>query len=214
LKKAKTKPAHSQELVDVREWHHMEFAHYSFEVVRDALPRMLEGKWDGRAPEHYLTIVGLICVYARPFTWNEPVGNLSEEIVPEEFKELHRDIMRLRHKLFAHADASLTVGKDDYPNEAVIENDGQNIAIAVSRAAVKPIFLERMLPLVEALIKNTHQCRLKHFRKFSKTIRRLGKGEFRLNVTDPNAPIFVPLTEEEKLVRKKKRSAFDFSGIL
>ena len=200
--------------MDVREWHHMEFAHYSFEVVRDALPRMLEEKWDERAPEHYLTIVGLICVYARPFTWNEPVGNLSEEFVPEEFKELHRDIMRLRHKLFAHADASLTVGKDDYPNEAVIENDGQNIAIAVSRAAVKPIFLERMLPLVEALIKNTHQCRLKHFRKFSKTIRRLGKGEFRLNVTDPNAPVFVRLSEAEKLVRKKKRSVFDFSTIL
>jgi len=192
----------------------MEFAHYSFEVVRDALLRMPEGKWDEGAPEHYLTIVGLICVYARPFTWNDPVGNLSEEIIPEEFKELHRDIMRLRHKLFAHADASLTVGKDDYPNEAVIESDGETIAIAASRAAVKPIFLERMLPLVDALIKKTGYHRSRLAKKYAKTIRNLGKGEFRLNVTDPNGPIFVRLSEAEKLVREKKKSAFDFNTIL
>jgi hypothetical protein len=216
LKKAKTKPVASQEFQDVCQWYQMEFAHYSFEAVRDAIPRILEGKWDERAPEHYLTLVGLICVYARPFTRTD-VGKLSEEFVPEEpeeFRKLHGDIMTLRHQLFAHGDASLTVGKDDYPNEAVIENDGQKIAIAVSRASVKPIVVERMLPLAEALIEKTYWHRQRLFRKFSKTISRLGKGEFRLNVLDPDAPIFVPLTEEEKLVRKKKRSAFDFSEIL
>jgi hypothetical protein len=123
------------------------------------------------APEHYLTIAGLICVYARPFTHDDPVGKLPKEIVPEEFKELHGHIMTLRHQLFAHGDASLTVGKDDYPNETVIENDGQNIAIAVSRAAFKPTFLERMLPLVEALIEKTYYHRLKLSRKLSKTVR-------------------------------------------
>jgi hypothetical protein len=213
LKKEKTKAVPSQEFLDVRRWYQMEFAHYSFEAVRDAIPRILEGKWDERAPEHYLTLVGLICVYARPFTRTD-VGKLPEEIVPEEFKQLHDDIMKLRHKLFAHGDASLTVGKDDYPNEAVIESDGQNIAIAVSRAAVKPILVERMLPLVEALIEKTYWHRQRLARKFSKTIGRLGKGEFRLNVLDPDAPIFVSLSEDEKLVRQKKRSAFDFSSTL
>jgi hypothetical protein len=209
VKKAKSKLPPSPEFQDVRQWYQMEFAHYSLEVLRDALPRILEGKWDERTPEHYLTIVGLICVYARPFTYNEPVGKLPEKIIPAEFKALHDDIMTLRHKLFAHGEASLTVGKDDYPNEAVIESDGQNIVIAVSRAAVKPIFLQRMLPLVEALIEKTGYHRSKLAKKFSKTIRALGKGQFRLNVLDPNAPIFVPLSEDEKHVRKKKRSAFD-----
>ncbi len=42
--------------------------------------------------------------------------------------------MNLRHKLFAHADASLTVGKDDYPNEVVIEHDGRIPTRATARA--------------------------------------------------------------------------------
>ncbi len=43
--------------------------------------------------------VGVICIYARPFTNNYPVGELSEEIIPTEFKKLHGNIMRLRHTL-------------------------------------------------------------------------------------------------------------------
>jgi hypothetical protein len=39
----------------------------------------------------------------------------------------------MRHKLFAHADASLVVGEEDYPNEAVIENDGKIISNAPRR---------------------------------------------------------------------------------
>jgi hypothetical protein len=44
-----------------------------------------------------------------------------------------------------------------------------------------------MLPLVEALIEKTYWHRQRLARKFSKTISRLGKGEFRLNVLDPDA---------------------------
>jgi hypothetical protein len=50
----------------------MECAHYSLEVVRDAIPRMLKEEWDERCPERYLEIVGIICVYARPFTRSDP----------------------------------------------------------------------------------------------------------------------------------------------
>jgi hypothetical protein len=125
----------------------MEVANYSFEAVRDSLLRM-EGKWNEQAPEHYLTMVGLICVYARPFTNNDPVGKLSEEeIIPTQFKELHDEIMSLRYKLFAHADASYVVGKNDYPNEVVIEHDGVTPQMTVSRPLVKPAELEEVVPL-------------------------------------------------------------------
>jgi hypothetical protein len=95
---------------------------------------------------------GLICIYARPFTNNRPVGKLNDEIVPAEFKALHDKIMTMRHKLFAHAEASLMVGEEDYPNEAVIENDGKTISMAVSRVALKPTVLDQMSSLLEALI--------------------------------------------------------------
>jgi hypothetical protein len=36
----------------------------------------------------------------------------------------------MRHKLFAHSEATLAVGQDDYSHEAVIENDGKMVARA------------------------------------------------------------------------------------
>jgi hypothetical protein len=71
--------------------------------------------------------------------------------------------------------------------------------------------LRRWFRCVEVLIKKTHSSRLEFEKKYAKAVRNLGKGEFRLNVVDPNGPMLTPLTEEEKLVRKGKRSAFDIS---
>jgi hypothetical protein len=97
-------------------WYQMEFANYSFEAVRDVLPSILEEKQNEYSSKYYAMMVGLICIYARPFTNNRPVGKLSDEIVPEEFKDLHDSIITLRHTLFAHADAFARVGEEHYPN--------------------------------------------------------------------------------------------------
>jgi hypothetical protein len=35
----------------------------------------------------------------------------------------------MRHKLFAHSEATLAVGQDDYSHEAVIENDGKMVSL-------------------------------------------------------------------------------------
>jgi hypothetical protein len=186
----------------------MEVAEYSFEVVRDNLRKILEQKPNRRTPEFYTMTVGLICIYARPFTENQPVGRLSEKIVPTEFNELHGNIMEVRHRLFAHVQPAFTIAKDDYPNEVVIENDGVDPRICIARAAVEFRLLERMLPLVDALIEKTKDHRSKLVEKYANAVRNLGKDEFRLNVVDPNGPMFIPLTEDERLVRQRKRSAF------
>ena len=153
--------------------------------------------------------VGLICIYARPFTNNKPVGKLSEEIVPAEFNRLHRQLLTMRHKLFAHAEASLSAGDDNYPNEAVIVNDGQIISMNVSRSAVVPGVLEEMAKLVESLIEKTNYHRQKHAKKFGREVAKLGKGEFRLNVLDPTAPLFTKLTESEVQIRREKKKLLD-----
>jgi hypothetical protein len=152
---------------------------------------------------------GLICIYTRPFTNNRPVGKLRDEIVPAEFKDLHDKLVTMRDKLFAHADGSLMVGEEDYPNEVVIENDGKTIAKSVSRAAVVPSLLEQMSPLAQELIKKTNYYRTKHGKKFTNTILKLGKGDFRLNVEDPSAPLFVKLSAVQRRVRQEKRKILD-----
>jgi hypothetical protein len=206
-KKGKTpasKSASNPDFDAVCLWYRMEFANYSFELAGDVIRSILEKKLDDRSPEYYAMTVGVICIYARPFTNNKPVGKLADDIVPAQFKSLHDNIITMRHKIFAHSEATLAVGPDDYPHEAVIENDGNTIAMAV-----KPDVLEQMRHLVEALITKTDYHRLKHANKFAKTLRKLGKGEFRLNVVDPSAPLFQKLSGAEKLVRRQKKSVLD-----
>ena len=109
----------------------MESALYSFEAARDIIKMILDKGLDHRRSlEYYSMTVVLICIYARPFTNNYPVGKFSQEIVPTEFKYRHILIMTLRHKLFAHAEAALAAAPDDYPNEAVIVNDGERLSLA------------------------------------------------------------------------------------
>jgi len=159
-KKAKPVAVSDPDFEAVREWYKAEFALYSFEAVRDTIELILEKKLDHRRSlEYYAMSVGLICTYARPFTNNEPVGKLSEEIVPEEFKHRHTLIMALRHKLFAHADATLAAAPDNYPNEAVIVNDGEKLWMDVSRSAVVPSLLEKMQPLLNGLIEKINYFR-------------------------------------------------------
>jgi hypothetical protein len=75
--------------------------------------------------------------------------------------------------------------------------------------AVLPGVLEEMAKLVESLIEKTNYHRQKHAKKFGREVAKLGKGEFRLNVLDPTAPLFTKLTESEVQIRREKKKLLD-----
>jgi hypothetical protein len=181
----------------------MEFAFHTFQAVRAGIEKLLEYKWHSDQAEYYPMCVGLICLYARPFTNNRPVGPLSEEIVPEEHLGLHRYIVATRHKLFAHGDASAMTRPNDYPNELVFVNDSKRTSFHMTRFLAEPEFFQLITPLVETLIKKTRYHADKLGKKFN---RHFGPsknlGEYRLNVLDPTGPIFSKLTDTEKIVRQ------------
>jgi hypothetical protein len=181
----------------------MESGCYSLEAARTGIHTVLERKLTSDSVEYYLLVVGIICLYARPFTNNRPVGPLTEEIVPDEHRDLHDTILGIRHKLFAHSDASVVLKVDDYLNDVVIKNDGKMLHAIILRFAIEPGFLEQMIPLVDALIEKTNYHRLRFARKLKNHVLPLGIGEFRLNVVDPQAPLFSRLTEAQKLARGK-----------
>ena len=109
----------------------------------------------------------------------------------------------MRHQLFAHGDASAMTRPDDYPNDLVFVNNGTTVRFNMTRFLAEPPFFELMKPLLGALIEKTRYHTKKLTPKFnryfgsSKNI-----GEFRLNVLDANAPIFLRLTEAESVTRK------------
>jgi hypothetical protein len=206
--KTKIKPALCQEFQDARQWYKMEVANYSFEAVRDGIHNVLERKIQTTSLEYYLIVVGLICIYARPFTNNWPVGPLTDEIVPPEHKDFHALILDIRNKLFAHADASLAIREDDYPNDVILTNEGKEPFVQVRRFAIKPTILERMRPLVDALIEQTGSRKSQIAERFQEAVRNLETGKFRLNVTDPSVPVFIKLSEAQKLARQAKIDAW------
>ena len=203
MTKAKAKIPVNEEFETACSLWRMEFAFHTFRAVRAGIERFLERKLHSDEPEYYPMLVGLICLYARPFTNNRPVGPLPDDIVPQEDRELHRTILEMRHKLFAHGDASAMTRPDDYPNELVFVNSRQGRRFHMTRFLAEPPFFELMKPLLDALIEKTryHSNKLAdklkgHFGPFKNL------GEFRLNVLYANAPIFMKLTEAEKVTRE------------
>jgi hypothetical protein len=205
----KASPVSGGDFKAIQHWYQVEFAKYCFEIVRDAIPMVLEKGKGGQSLEYYVMTVGIICTYARPFTNNRPVGKLDDEIVPDEFKNLHSSLIAARDQLFAHGDPFLEVAPGEYPNEAVIVKDGGIPSMHVSRSAMTLDAFERMLPLAEALIEKTDYYRAKYEVKFAKQIHELPKGQFRLNVVDSDGPLFIKLSEAEEQVRKNKKMLFD-----
>jgi hypothetical protein len=203
MTKAKAKPPTNEEFETARSLWRMEFGFHTFEAVRVGIDHFLERKLHSDEPEYYPMLVGLICLYARPFTNNRPVGPLPDDIIPEEYLKLHRDIITLRNQLFAHGDASVMTRPDDYQNELVFVNSRQGHCFHMTRLLAEPPFFELMNPLLDALIEKTRYhsnnlaAKLKsHFGPFKNI------GEFRLNVLDAEAPIFSKLTEAEKVTRE------------
>ena len=78
MTKPKAKASVDQEFETACSLWRMEFAFHTFEAVRAGIERFLERKLHGDEPEYYPMLVGLICLYARPFTNNRPVGPLPD----------------------------------------------------------------------------------------------------------------------------------------
>jgi hypothetical protein len=201
--RAKAKAPVSEEFEAACSLWRMEFGFHTFQAVRAGIEKLLERKLNSDEPEYYPMCVGIICLYARPFTNNQPVGPLTKGIIPEEYLNLHRDIITLRNQLFAHADASVMTRPDDYPNELVLINDGKTFHFTITPFLAEPPFFKLISPLVDELIKETHYHRDRLVKEFYRDFG-LPKdiGEFRLNVVDPAAPIFSKLTEAEKITRE------------
>ena len=89
--KPKAKAPANEEFETARSLWRMEFAFHTFQAVQAGIDHFLERKLHSDEPEYYPMLVGLICLYTRPFTNNRPVGPLPEDIVAQEYRELHRD---------------------------------------------------------------------------------------------------------------------------
>jgi hypothetical protein len=88
-------------------------ANKTFKAVHQGCLELVPSGLSETSPLYFPVVAGLICLYGKPFKYNEGVGKLPIEMVPEEHLSLHDQLIVIRDKLYAHSDASVTVIADN-----------------------------------------------------------------------------------------------------
>jgi hypothetical protein len=191
-----------ESLVDAQNLWKMNFALETFRAVREGIRSVIDRSLDSESPDYYPMTVGIICLYVRPFMVNKPVGQLSEKMVPKEYKNLHADLMKIRNQIFAHSDASTLMPYVKMANELRYRRSGKRIGVFITRFFVEPNFLISMTPLVDKLIEKAQFHTNKHSEKLLKHLPS-SQGDFQLNVENPNGPVFIKAVRAHPDVRMR-----------
>jgi hypothetical protein len=80
------------------------YALAGFMEICDCIRNLDQIDFSKDSPHYYPLLVGLICLYARPFTDNKIVGCISPNLVPEDYRPLHKTLIGLRHEVYGHND--------------------------------------------------------------------------------------------------------------
>ena len=182
------------------------FAYAGFIDARECIVDLHEKGFSKDSPQYYPLLVGLVCLYARPFTAAERIGTLSDHIVPAQFRELHQELLRLRNKMFAHSDPAALLpfaatDSDDFASGIIFRYKRGSVSIRPSRFHVHPQFLpDFILPLLEALIEITDKKRKQLHDTLAHYVPKK-LGDYELNVLDTDKPMFKRVRAASKIAR-------------
>jgi hypothetical protein len=187
----------------------MQFALQTFRSVRAGIVALLEQGFTADSPEYYPLIVGLICLYGRPFKSSEPAGMLNANVVPAKYKKLHRELISIRDRTFAHSDASSAAVPGEVANELRFRREpdqihGDRIGSFVTRFLVKPWYFKQMIPLLDQLIEETNNRTQEVCGRLASQLPK-AKGQYVVNIMDLDGPLFM---RPDKMVDDVRHSDF------
>jgi len=143
---------------------------------------------------YYPLLVGLICLYARPFTDNNIVGCIPLSLVPEDDRPLHHMLMGLRNEVYGHNDPATLIQPDDYAHEIVFRQQGTTVKIIPRRFHIALEFLpDHLLRLAEAMVCKAKEERTR-IQELLKPCMPREPGDYRLNIVDLTQDLFLPIT--------------------
>jgi hypothetical protein len=180
------------------------FAYAGFLDARACIRDLKEKGFSKKSPQYYPLVVGLVCLYARPFTTAEGIGVLSDKMIPGQFREHHELLLRLRDEMFAHSDPAALLpdaaaSSEDFASGIVFRRENKSIYVRPSRFHAGPQFLpDLMLPLLEALIEATDKKRKQLHDRLAQYVPK-GLGDYELNVLDIDKPMLKRVPAVSKL---------------
>jgi hypothetical protein len=184
-----------EQFADAKQLYKFAMARDAFLEVSKASDYLLQTHTPSDAPEYYALSVGIVMLYCRPFTNSNGIGRLVNDLVPNEFQDLHKYLLALRNQAFAHTDSSgLLPGHGKMIELRFHLEEGHFLKSFSSLSVIEPPFLAGVKELSENLIEvvmSHHKYYLdKLVPSIVEAIARAGKGkEFELNVEEKNGPL-------------------------
>ena len=169
------------------------YALAGFMEICDCIRNLHQINFSKESPHYYPLLVGLICLYARPFTDNNIVGCIPLGLVPEDDRPLHRMLVDLRNEVYGHNDPATLIKPGDYAHEIVFSHQGETVKIIPQRFHIDLRFLpDHLLGLTERLIVKAEEERAR-VREMLKPSMPQEQGDYRLNIVDPTQDLFLPI---------------------
>jgi hypothetical protein len=189
-----------EEYRDVKQCYKLAIAYDSFTEVGKSCKFAIGEKLKSADPGYYAIAVGIVTLYARPFTDNAKIGKLSPKLVPTEFQDVHSALINLRNKAFSHSDSDGALDGHGKMTEVRFSFDGRYFASFSSRPVFEPVLLPSIDRLAELLAvqvkKQSDEVFEKILRAVIPTLRGSDVGkEFELNLEDEKGPMVVRATE-------------------
>jgi hypothetical protein len=173
------------------------YALAGFVELRDCIQNSVEVNFSKESPQYYPLLVGLICLYARPFTDNNIVGCISSNLVPEDDRPLHKMLMDLRNEVYGHNDPASLIRPGDYAHEIIFRQQGLTVMIIPQRFHNDLEFLPKfLLGLAETMVRKTEDER-QRLQELLKPYMPRERGDYRLNVVDFTRDLFLPIDSIE-----------------
>jgi hypothetical protein len=194
------------EFEDAKQFWLMFEAKEAFKAVHQGCLELVRSGLGEDSPLYFPLIAGLICLYGKPFKFNEGVGKLPIEMVPKELLDLHNDLIIIRDRLYAHSDATVTetVAKRHSGFGELRSFRGPHKAgYYIQRLQIAPEFFSKfMAVLADRMREKTNDYVDKLGKKFAPHVPHR-PGEFLLNIKDKEGPLF---TEVEPLRPRKSHT--------
>lgn len=169
------------------------YAGQSFENSRAAAEYVLRNKIAEDNSVFYPLMTAVYVLYGKPFGKSRGVGRLlGEELIPTEYLELHRDLLKSRDKIFAHSDANefewFDVGQ---ANQVRLVRRPTDKSLQCSQLQANPSLLPHIISLCLELQEKIEIRKIELFKQYEKFVP-AEVGEYVLNIEDPNGDFFKP----------------------
>jgi len=167
-----------------------------FRKVKATVEHILEFQLDTHHEIYYPLLVAIYTIYAKPFTFSRPtVGTIPEDIVPNDFRELHQQLITHRHQIYAHTDAKgFEIAERGNINQVrfLVTADGTVHLFAPlfqTRPPLLPKIRELCAILQEKCRYHVNKLQLRHKRQIPAV-----PGEYVINVLDKEGSFLVKST--------------------